>query len=70
MTRLTGCDGGWNPLRPLPPVGGDPALYGVGLEGGRPYKLRLPLPGANPLLPQDMDAIAAWVKATQDGRDD
>jgi hypothetical protein len=30
------------------------------LDGGRLYKLRLPLPGQDPLLPRDMDAIRAW----------
>ncbi|MDD3450327.1 MAG: conjugative coupling factor TraD, PFGI-1 class, partial [Gammaproteobacteria bacterium] len=36
VTRLTRLDSGWNPLRPLPPLGGDPALHGVGLEDERP----------------------------------
>jgi hypothetical protein len=27
------------------------------LEGGQLYKLRLPLPGSDPLLPKDMEAI-------------
>jgi conjugative coupling factor TraD (TOL family) len=30
------------------------------IEGGRLYKLRLPLAGDDPLLPKDMDEIAAW----------
>jgi hypothetical protein len=33
------------------------------IEGGRLYKLRLPLAGADPYLPKDMEAIAAWVRA-------
>ena len=33
------------------------------LEGGQLYKLRLPLAGADPLLPAGMDEIAAWAKA-------
>jgi len=32
LPRLTRLDSGWNPLRPLPPVGGAPALHGVGTE--------------------------------------
>lgn len=32
LPRLTQRDSGWNPLRPLPPVGGAPALHGVGTE--------------------------------------
>ena len=39
------------------------------LEGERLYKLRLPLPGDDPLLPKDMDAIVAWVKVTREERD-
>jgi len=31
------------------------------LEGGRLYKLRLPLPGNDPLLPKDMDEIRRLV---------
>jgi type IV secretory pathway TraG/TraD family ATPase VirD4 len=30
------------------------------IEGGRLYKLRLPLAGDDPLLPKDMEAITAW----------
>jgi hypothetical protein len=30
------------------------------IEGGRLYKLRLPLAGDDPLLPKDMNAIAEW----------
>jgi len=29
-------------------------------EGGRLYKLRLPLAGDDPLLPKDLNAIAEW----------
>jgi hypothetical protein len=32
------------------------------LDGGRLYKLRLPLAGDDPLLPRDMDEIRAWVE--------
>lgn len=32
MTRLTRMDVAWNPVRPLPPVGGDPAIHGVELD--------------------------------------
>lgn len=32
LFRLTQADVWWNPVRPLPPVGGDAALHGVGLE--------------------------------------
>lgn len=32
LTRLTRREVWWNPLRPLPPLGGDPALHGVGAE--------------------------------------
>ncbi len=35
LTRLTRTDAWWNPVRPLPPLGGDPALHGVGLEDER-----------------------------------
>jgi conjugative coupling factor TraD (TOL family) len=31
------------------------------LDGGRLYKLRLPLAGDDPLLPRDMEEIRAWV---------
>ncbi|WP_275096140.1 type IV conjugative transfer system coupling protein TraD [Sedimenticola hydrogenitrophicus] len=41
VTRLTRLDSGWNPLRPLPPLGGDPALHGVGLEDERPIWMDL-----------------------------
>ncbi len=33
------------------------------LDGGKLYKLRLPLPGADPLLPAGMAEIAAWAKS-------
>ena len=36
------------------------------LEGGQLYKLRLPLAGADPLLPKGMDEIAAWVAQRND----
>ncbi len=36
------------------------------LDGGRLYKLRLPLAGDDPLLPQDMDAIQAWVESCRE----
>jgi len=32
LTRYTASDSPWNPVRPYPPVGGNPALHGVGLE--------------------------------------
>ena len=32
LARLTAWDSPLNPLRPLPPVGGDPALHGIGVE--------------------------------------
>ena len=32
LARATRRDAWWNPLRPMPPVGGDPALHGVGIE--------------------------------------
>lgn len=32
LIRLTQSDSRWNPLRPLPAVGGSPALHGVGAE--------------------------------------
>lgn len=32
------------------------------LDGGKLYKLRLPLPGADPLLPTGMAEIATWAK--------
>ena len=35
LTRLTRTDAWWNSVRPLPPLGGDPALHGVGLEDER-----------------------------------
>lgn len=41
VARLTRLDSGWNPLRPLPPLGGDPALHGVGLEDERPIWMDL-----------------------------
>jgi len=36
------------------------------LEGGQLYKLRLPLAGADPLFPKDMDEIAAWAAERND----
>ena len=40
LRSVTAVDSGWNPLRPLPPVGGMPALHGVGLlEGEAPIRL-------------------------------
>ena len=38
------------------------------LDGGKLYKLRLPLPGTDPLLPADMDEIAAWAHQQQRAR--
>ena len=35
LTRLTRRDSAWNPVRPLPPVGGNACLHGVGLEDER-----------------------------------
>ncbi|MDH5180863.1 MAG: type IV conjugative transfer system coupling protein TraD [Gammaproteobacteria bacterium] len=32
LPRLTQRDSKWNPVRPLPPVGGAPALHGIGTE--------------------------------------
>jgi len=32
LSKLTRANAWWNPVRPLPPVGGDAALHGVGLE--------------------------------------
>jgi hypothetical protein len=29
LGRLTRCDAWWNPVAPLPAVGGDPAIHGV-----------------------------------------
>ncbi|MBU1722230.1 MAG: type IV conjugative transfer system coupling protein TraD [Gammaproteobacteria bacterium] len=37
------------------------------LDGGKLYKLRLPLAGADPLLPNDMDTIIRWVRETRLG---
>ncbi|MJZ42553.1 conjugative coupling factor TraD, PFGI-1 class [Salmonella enterica subsp. enterica] len=34
ICRLTGVDSPFNPVRPLPPVGGNPALHGVGMAEG------------------------------------
>lgn len=31
------------------------------LDGGKLYKLRLPLAGNDPLLPRDMEEIRGWV---------
>jgi hypothetical protein len=33
------------------------------LDGGKLYKLRLPLPGHDPLLPAGMGEIAAWARS-------
>ncbi len=41
LTRLTRSDAVWNPVRPLSPLGGDPALHGVGLEDERPIWMDL-----------------------------
>jgi len=41
LARLTARDARWNLLRPLPPVGGDPALHGVGLEDEEPIWMAL-----------------------------
>jgi conjugative coupling factor TraD (TOL family) len=41
LTQLTRLDSVWNPLRPLPPLGGDPALHGVGVEDERPIWMDL-----------------------------
>ncbi len=35
------------------------------LDGGKLYKLRLPLAGADPLLPKDMNTIIRWVQETR-----
>jgi conjugative coupling factor TraD (TOL family) len=32
LLRLLQADRQWNPVRPLPPVGGNPALHGIGVE--------------------------------------
>lgn len=32
LPKLIRRDGWWNPVRPVPPLGGDPALHGVGME--------------------------------------
>jgi hypothetical protein len=39
------------------------------LDGGKLYKLRLPLAGADPLLPKSMDEIAAWARRQYAGTD-
>ena len=40
LSTLLGTDAWWNPVAPLPPVGGNPALHGVGLyEGEKPIFL-------------------------------
>lgn len=41
LTRLTRREVWWNPARPLPPLGGDPALHGVGLEEERDVWMEL-----------------------------
>ncbi len=41
LVRYTRADVAWNPVRPLPPVGGDPALHGVGLEEEKDVSLPL-----------------------------
>lgn len=41
MARVVSADAWWNPLRPLPDVGGDPALHGVG--GGEERRVFMPL---------------------------
>jgi conjugative coupling factor TraD (TOL family) len=37
------------------------------LGGGKLYKLRLPLAGADPLLPESIDEIAAWARSRYGG---
>jgi conjugative coupling factor TraD (TOL family) len=39
------------------------------LDGGKLFKLRLPLAGADPLLPKGMDAITRWVREYRLGED-
>ena len=39
------------------------------LDGGKLFKLRLPLAGADPLLPKDMQAIIRWVRTERLGED-
>ena len=40
--KLTQTDAWWNPVRPLPPIGGNPALHAVGmLEGEKPVVMNL-----------------------------
>ena len=41
VARLLGADARWNPWRPLPPVGGDPALHGVGAGEEHPIYMDL-----------------------------
>jgi conjugative coupling factor TraD (TOL family) len=41
LPRITRLDRWWNPVRPRPPVGGDPALHGVGLEDERDVWMEL-----------------------------
>jgi len=36
IPKITGAPAWWNPVRPFPPVGGNPALHGVGMEDERP----------------------------------
>ncbi|RMD65716.1 conjugative coupling factor TraD, PFGI-1 class, partial [Candidatus Parcubacteria bacterium] len=37
------------------------------IEGGKLYKLRLPLAGQDPMLPRDMDAIIDWIRSNRLG---
>lgn len=41
LARTLSADAWWNPMRPLPPVGGDPTLHGVGAEEERPVYMPL-----------------------------
>ncbi|HFD80629.1 MAG TPA: type IV conjugative transfer system coupling protein TraD [Gammaproteobacteria bacterium] len=42
LIKLTRSDSRWNPVRPLPPIGGNPAIHAVGmLEGEKPIVMDL-----------------------------
>lgn len=41
LPRIARIDRRWNPVRPRPPLGGDPALHGVGLEDERDVWMEL-----------------------------
>ncbi len=41
LARILGADAWWNPVRPLPAVGGDPALHGVGTAEELPVYMPL-----------------------------